>query len=256
VVVVPTAAQLAASAARKAAANAAKTNKLINTVSIIADGVKDLASNSLDFFMGALTAVVDNQSHGLINRRVINGQSANDKDAYNQGQDFGDGVLNPLIGLFEIQTGVSLGMGGIVAAPESGGLSLSATAAGAGMVTQGITSIKNGYQNLSDQKGRVYTKSNSNSNPTKAKREYVKDYSTKNTKDLSAYFKSEREARNLARTKLGKNPVEVGPNKWRSADGKWQYRAKPGDLKDNHIHIEELNPETGEVLQNYHLRWK
>lgn len=85
---------------------------------------------------------------------------------------------------------------------------------------------------------------------------YLKDYSTKNTKNFSAYFKSEREARNLAKTKLGKNPVEIEPNKWRSYDGKWQYRAKPGDYNDKHIHIEELNPKTGEVLQNYHLRWK
>lgn len=84
---------------------------------------------------------------------------------------------------------------------------------------------------------------------------YPKDYSTKNTKNQSGTFKSEREARNVARTKLGKNPIQVEPNKWRSRDGKWQYRAKPGDLKDKHIHLEELNPKTGEVLQNYHLRW-
>ena len=85
---------------------------------------------------------------------------------------------------------------------------------------------------------------------------FVKDYATKNTKNYSAFYKTEREARNLARQKLGKNPIQVEPNKWRSVDGKWQYRAKPGDLKENHIHLEELNPKTGEVLQNLHLRWK
>ncbi|WP_162304954.1 DUF6443 domain-containing protein [Sphingobacterium olei] len=89
-----------------------------------------------------------------------------------------------------------------------------------------------------------------------AKMKFVKDFATKNTKNYSAYFKSEREARNLAKTKLGKNPVEIETNKWRSSDGKWQYRAKPGDVDDKHIHIEELNPKTGEVLQNYHLRWE
>jgi hypothetical protein len=83
----------------------------------------------------------------------------------------------------------------------------------------------------------------------------VKDFATKNTKNWSAAFNSEGEARALARAKLGANPVEVEPNKWRSADGKWQYRAKPGDVADNHIHLEELNPRTGEVLQNLHLRW-
>jgi hypothetical protein len=40
-----------------------------------------------------------------------------------------------------------------------------------------------------------------------------------------------------------------------SKNGKWQYRAKPGDVMDNYIHLEELNPKTGEVIQNLHLRW-
>ena len=84
---------------------------------------------------------------------------------------------------------------------------------------------------------------------------YVRDFPTQNTKNWSANFNSEGEARNLARQKLGRDPVEVEPGKWRSADGKWQSRAKPGDLADGHIHLEELNPDTGEVLQNLHLRW-
>ncbi len=67
-----------------------------------------------------------------------------------------------------------------------------------------------------------------------AKGKFVKDYATKNTKNFSSYFKSEREARNLARTKIGKNPIEVELNKWRSADGKWQHRAKAGDVNDKH----------------------
>ena len=84
---------------------------------------------------------------------------------------------------------------------------------------------------------------------------FPKDFSTKNTKNWSGAFKYEGEARALARTKLGKNPVEIEPGKWRSADGKWQYRGKPGDLAENHIHLEELDQVTGEVLQNLHLRW-
>ena len=84
---------------------------------------------------------------------------------------------------------------------------------------------------------------------------YVEDFATKTTKNWSALFKTEAEARALARTKLGGNPVEVAAGKWRSVDGKWQYRAKPGDVADRHIHLEELNPKTGEVIQNLHLRW-
>ncbi len=84
---------------------------------------------------------------------------------------------------------------------------------------------------------------------------FARDFATKNTKNWSATFKSEGEARALAREKLGANPVEVEPGKLRSSDSKWQYRAKAGDIADNHIHLEELNPKTGEVLQNLHLRW-
>jgi hypothetical protein len=84
---------------------------------------------------------------------------------------------------------------------------------------------------------------------------FLREFPTKNTKNWSAAFKSEGEARAIARQKLGKSPIEVEPGKWRSVDGKWQYRAKIGDVADRHIHLEELNPETGEVLQNVHLRW-
>ena len=85
--------------------------------------------------------------------------------------------------------------------------------------------------------------------------------SSRNTKNRSAKFNSERNARAVAREKLGKDPVEVEPNKLRSQDGKWQYRGKPGDLKGHsskdspHIHLERLNPKTGEVLDNWHFRW-
>lgn len=85
---------------------------------------------------------------------------------------------------------------------------------------------------------------------------YLDDFVTKNTKYFSGMLKSEGDARALARRRIGHNPVEVSPGKWRSRDGKWQYRAKPGDVADGHVHIEELNPRTGEVLQNWHLRWE
>jgi hypothetical protein len=66
---------------------------------------------------------------------------------------------------------------------------------------------------------------------------------------------SEGEARSFARAKLGPGPVEHEPGNFRSSDGKWQYRAKPGDVQDRHVHLEELDPVTGEVKQNVHLRW-
>ncbi|MFT3748127.1 MAG: RHS repeat-associated core domain-containing protein [Agriterribacter sp.] len=158
-----------------------------------------------------------------------------------------------------------VGTGGLV---TTGATGVGAVVSG-GVIAHGMAvSIKTGIDialtwekiyklNMAGSSGSLSKsyKSPSN-NSSSAKTKYHKDFSTKNTKNYSAYFKSEREARNLARTKLGKNPVEVEPNKWRSADGKWQYRAKPGDIKDKHIHLEEINPFTGEILQNYHLRWK
>jgi RHS repeat-associated protein len=156
-------------------------------------------------------------------------------------------------------TEVQIGEGGLlttgftgVGALVSGGLAVHGAVAGGIATADMSTSLQKLYKlqggrNANSSKPPKYT-------PPKQKG-YLKDFVTKNTQNLSAYFKSEREARNLARTKLGKNPIEIEPNKWRSSNGKWQYRAKPGDVNDRHIHLEELNPQTGEVLTNYHLRW-
>ncbi|QDU75859.1 hypothetical protein Pan97_29010 [Bremerella volcania] len=84
---------------------------------------------------------------------------------------------------------------------------------------------------------------------------YPRDYQTKNTRQQSANYNSEGEARALARQKVGKNPVDVGDNKLRSQDGRWQYRAKPVDTNQNHVHLEKLDPVTGEVLENWHLNY-
>lgn len=66
-------------------------------------------------------------------------------------------------------------------------------------------------------------------------------------------FASEGEARTFARRKLGRKPVRVGPNKLRSANGKWQMRQSKKKL---YINLEELNPKSGQVLANHHLYWK
>ena len=69
------------------------------------------------------------------------------------------------------------------------------------------------------------------------------------------YFRSEGEARVEALRKIGPAPVQVEQGKWRSFNGRWQYRAKPGDLRDNHVHLERLDPATGQVLENWHFRY-
>ena len=84
---------------------------------------------------------------------------------------------------------------------------------------------------------------------------YLPDYSTPQTANHGGMFYSEGHARQLAREKLGKDAVDIGDNKWRSADGRWQYRAKPDDVSKNHVHLERIDPETGAVLENWHLYW-
>lgn len=84
---------------------------------------------------------------------------------------------------------------------------------------------------------------------------YLRDFQTPRTIKRDAFFSSEGQARQLAREKVGHNAVVVEANKLRSVDGRWQYRAKPIDTTNNHVHIERLDPTTGEVLENWHLYW-
>ena len=82
-----------------------------------------------------------------------------------------------------------------------------------------------------------------------------RDYQTNQTRQETIKFGSEREARSFARTKVGHNPTVSDAGKLVSRNGRWQYRAKPVDLAGKHIHLERLNPKTGEVKINYHLTW-
>ena len=88
-----------------------------------------------------------------------------------------------------------------------------------------------------------------------APKKYPRDFQTRKTVQRSAQFESEGAAKALAREKLGKKPVKIGDNKLRSQNGKWQYRAKPVDTENNHIHLERLNPRTGEIIENWHLKY-
>jgi hypothetical protein len=44
-------------------------------------------------------------------------------------------------------------------------------------------------------------------------------------------------------------PEHPSYNKMRSRNGVWQYRAEPVDTRLNHVHLERLDPSTGEVLE-------
>ena len=54
--------------------------------------------------------------------------------------------------------------------------------------------------------------------------------------------------------------MNIGDNKLRSQESKWQYRSKLGDLLGHgkvqpHIYLEKLNPIIGKTIENWHLYW-
>lgn len=71
-------------------------------------------------------------------------------------------------------------------------------------------------------------------------------------------FRNEGEARTQAfrlMFHMGTNPVPVAPEKWRSANGRWQYRAKPVDYNQNHVHMERWIQRPDMLRKTGILRW-
>ena len=213
-----------------------------------------------DAYWGAFTLGISE----LFGTNLSDYRDPYDQAAYLRGRLAGD-ALAVVQSATEIESGGGAALGGLASGPGAavistgGAVALSHGAAmgyratsDAAWVTAKLIKLNLSLKTANENSLQDNAKSD-NSNKNKS---YPKDFSTKNTKNYSASYKSEGEARNLARGKLGKNPIEVEPFKWRSLDGKWQFRAKPGDINEKHIHLEELNPQTGEVLQNYHLRWQ
>lgn len=77
---------------------------------------------------------------------------------------------------------------------------------------------------------------------------------------------TERKARVFARQYSGAT-IKIGDYKYRNPNGRYQYRAKSDDTMGHvinhptrergipHIHVEKLNPRTGEVIENFHIYW-
>jgi RHS repeat-associated protein len=176
-------------------------------------------------------------------------------------QDFlvGKASANLATGVVQVVGGSIIAGGGAAVSIGSGG---TLAIAGAPVAVAGVAEAAQGATNIAAAIGTFQMASRGGGGRApEAKKEYPRDYSTKNTINRSAQYGSEGEARALARQKVGSNPVEVEPGKLRSQDGVWQYRAKAQDLSGHgpgdtpHIHLERLDPQTGEVLENWHLRW-
>jgi hypothetical protein len=151
------------------------------------------------------------------------------------------------LGLAGVGSGITVSLSGIGALVGVPTAELSAVLAGHGALV--LTHV--GISEQVDPLPRLYFSASTGGGSSK----YPRDWPSGRTNEQTAWFNSEGEARQLAREKLGRDPVEIEPYKWRSQDGKWQYRAKPDDVAQGHVHLEELDPATGEVLQNWHLRW-
>jgi hypothetical protein len=89
---------------------------------------------------------------------------------------------------------------------------------------------------------------------------WPRDYRiTKITDDTSTYFRSRDEAHAFAWSQLrkasnGREPVQIEPNKWRSRDGRWQYRTSHAD-EDKHFNLDRIDPDSGFVIRDNHLRF-
>jgi uncharacterized protein RhaS with RHS repeats len=86
----------------------------------------------------------------------------------------------------------------------------------------------------------------------------VDDFSNASTINSSLKFNNMQEAGDYAMKHIGGDPVQVSTGKVRSSDGRWQFRGKPNDISGahgggSHMHLEELNPVTGQVINNQHL---
>ena len=79
------------------------------------------------------------------------------------------------------------------------------------------------------------------------------------TRQSSMHFKSPSAAwqfghKQVFKASNGQPPVQIAPNKWRSKDGKWQMRLDQG-RKRNHFNLERIDPVSGFVIRNIHLRF-
>ncbi|NDV79991.1 RHS repeat-associated core domain-containing protein [Dysgonomonas sp. 511] len=127
-------------------------NGMYPSLGDIGDKIKKGAQKISSFVEGAAVAVIDNAAGGNTSVREMGKYS--DAKAYNLGQDVGD-IASVVIGAKEIISGVGATTGGVVAAPETLGLSLTVSIEGIALIAHGAVNISAGIKNLSEGKGRV-----------------------------------------------------------------------------------------------------
>lgn len=188
----------------------------------IKSGLSNALDTSLSFVNGTVSAIADNMLLGGTSFRETGIYSS--VAAYNFGQDFGD-AASIIMGAGEIIVGVTKAVGGLLATPETGGLSLSVAAEGTAVATHGSMMATSGTQKLFSRKGRAQESGNNGSQASAKTPEYKQPKSgsgKEKSNNPPSWVKEERPykgengkafAKRMMEKKLGKGAeYKTGPD--------------------------------------------
>ena len=144
-------------------------NGMWPTLGGIKSGINNAVGGTLSLVNGAVRAVADNILLGSTSFRETGIYS--NATAYNLGQDLGD-VVSVFIGGSEILTGLEEMAGGVIATPETAGVSLTVSAKGVADVTHGSLMATSGAMKLFSRKGRVKESGNLGSGSSSESRDF------------------------------------------------------------------------------------
>ncbi|WP_368127933.1 RHS repeat-associated core domain-containing protein, partial [Bacteroides faecis] len=144
-------------------------NGMWPTLGGIKSGINNAVGGALSLVNGAVRAVADNILLGSTSFRETGIYS--NATAYNLGQDLGD-VVSVFIGGSEILTGLEEMAGGVIATPETAGVSLTVSAKGVADVTHGSLMATSGAMKLFSRKGRVKESGNLGSGSSSESRDF------------------------------------------------------------------------------------
>lgn len=147
------------------------SNGMWPSLSSIRQQVSSVVSFGISAVSGAVSAIVDNMAGGTTTIRETSPYS-NGK-AYNIGQDIGD-VVSLFGGAFEMGQGATNALVGVLATPETAGVSLTLAAEGVTEVAHGAIMSFSAGKNLGTQKGRVSEKESNGNNTSTGNPEYKK----------------------------------------------------------------------------------
>ena len=197
----------------------------------IKSGLNNALGVSLSFVNGAVSAIVDNLALGNTSLRESGIYS--NASAYNAGQDFGD-VASVIMGGGEVLVGAGKATGGVFLAPETGGISLSATVEGAAIATHGSIMATSGAQKLFSRKGRVNENSSNSDGYSKSSGKNEKHSNLDRRNQASNDYAAAKEKYDNLNSKANKTPQDKAElNKLRKEK---EHLKKQMDYAGDHDH--------------------